>query len=636
MVHPSKPPSAPAEVPSPPHPPVAAALWVPIGLVFLAKLAIVALGVDRGYELGDEGFFLLNLNQPEASPRFFEFYKLLLLLPQPPRFDVTDARWIRIVVELLASAALAAGVFAWARARLGWGSRVPPIAFLSLVSMGALLGAASRSFSYNDATNLCTFGAFGALFQVASLGPRAASGILAPALVAAAGFALGFQLFVKFPPALVSMALIVAALVATFEGRARRRSLAAFAAGIAAALLLFVAANGGVAPLVAKLRLAAEVGALAGYAPAAMIRRSIALEVWTAVNLGILAAAFGAAFFGLRRVLGRSIDRAASEALILAILALAVSVRPLHAAFASASLTALACGVFFAPVLLALLACRVRPDARALLPWWMLLLALPFVLFAGTNVPLVWRLPSHALPLFVAVAVMVCDPPLRSAFPRTGRAVCFALLAATTLVFAQHHVVEPYGLRRPLFEQRSEVAGLPGIRVDLATQRFLEEVRAGMAEAGFRPGDPIVAMDYMPGLVFYLGGRSPGFPFYAFGRPAMNCFNLNRIDPSLRPYLILGRPVSAAQRACVERFALPGEAGPGDFRLIRTVRFPYEDVYASFGGFGISHLELYAPAPPSGASPRGDAGSEKPSSAARASAAFARSGSPNRWNQRPR
>jgi hypothetical protein len=33
-------------------------------------------------------------------------------------------------------------------------------------------------------------------------------------------------------------------------------------------------------------------------------------------------------------------------------------------------------------------------------------------------------------------------------------------------------------------------------------------------DAGFRPGDDIIAVSYMPGLVFALGGRSPGHPTF--------------------------------------------------------------------------------------------------------------------------
>jgi hypothetical protein len=364
--------------------------------------------------------------------------------------------------------------------------------------------------------------------------------------------------------------------------------------GALGAVAGFVAANGGVAPLRAKLMGAAEVGALAGYDPLAMVRQSLVLEVWSAVNLGVLAAAFGLAWLVLRRCLGASLDRAFAGSCLVGAVALAATVGPLHAAFASAPLTAFSCAVAFASLALLAVAWRGRAGeaagpARGLAPE-LLLLALPLAAFAGTNVPLVWRLPSHALPAFVAIALLSLDLRERRGRTASYAAVALLLAAVTSAVFVRHHVLSPYGLRAPLYEQTHVDPGLPGLRVDLATHRFLSEVAATFAQAGFEPGDPVVAMDYMPGLVFYLGGRSPGFPFFAFDRVAMNCFNLNRSGLAAPPWLVLGREPSEAQRACVEVFDFER-----DFRPLRTLRFPYEEAYAGFGGHGISHVTLFAP-----------------------------------------
>jgi len=115
-------------------------------------------------------------------------------------------------------------------------------------------------------------------------------------------------------------------------------------------------------------------------------------------------------------------------------------------------------------------------------------------------------------------------------------------------------------------------------------------VREHMQRAGFRPGDPIVAFDYMPGLVHYLGGRSPGFTLHLPDQPALNCFNVNRADWPRTPFLILGRPMSREQRDCLEPFAFPEE-----FREVGMIAFPYREVYASFDIDGIAYVVLYAP-----------------------------------------
>jgi hypothetical protein len=197
------------------------------------------------------------------------------------------------------------------------------------------------------------------------------------------------------------------------------------------------------------------------------------------------------------------------------------------------------------------------------------------------------------MPLFAALAVLGIDRHLR-----TGRRVEYAVLGAlllvsTGMVFTQHQMLQPYGLPRPLYRQLHPVTGLPGVRVDRATGVFLERVAGAMAEAGFRPGDPVVAFDYMPGLVHYLGGTSPGFPFYHRDRPLLNCLYLEAAGLTAPPFLVLSRALSDEQLACLPAFAFPD-----DFVLVDAPAYPYEDVYLGFGMPGVSRIYLYAPRPP--------------------------------------
>lgn len=563
--------------------------------IVVLKLSVALWAVDRGYEMGDEGFLLLNLNRPASSPGFFEFYKLLLLFEDPPRIGVVHARLLRIGVELLGSLVLVGGVYAWARRRV-FAERAPAFSFVAFCLLGSFLSAASRSFSYTDATNLCVFSAAGGLFFLASRTREGRVGRGGALAACGVGFVSGFQVFVKFPSALALVPLVGLALGVLFRGLAARERvrLAGLAGlGLLSAVALFLAANGGLAPLVAKFRGAAAMGALAGYEPLGMLWRYVVFETWTAVSLCIAALVF--AGWVWLRCGDRSPDRATSGGLWVAAAVLVVPVVLFHPPFTPAPLTYLAALLGFLCLALGVLWHRAWPHrgepegpgrAEAFLPL-LLLLALPLAAFAGTNVPFALRLPSHVLPLFVAVAVPAWD--LRRSLPRAHRTLVVLLVAVTCLVFVRNQVLEPYGLRRPVYEQTQPVEGLP-VRVDYATARFLEGVASSLEEAGFRAGDPVIAFDYMPGLVFYLGGRSPGFPFYVFDNPWLNCFHLERAELDRTPFLVLGRPMSEAQRACIEAFDFPA-----DFRLVQTLRFPYEEVYASFGGRGISHVSLYAP-----------------------------------------
>ena len=118
-------------------------------VALLLKAGIVLFGLGRGFELGDEGYFLLNLNHPESAPPPFEFYRLLSLFGAL-RIGVLEARVLRVAVELAGSLALITAVLRWARLRVFGPAAVSTSRFMLFCLMGAFLSVASRSLGYND------------------------------------------------------------------------------------------------------------------------------------------------------------------------------------------------------------------------------------------------------------------------------------------------------------------------------------------------------------------------------------------------------------------------------------------------------------------------------------------------------
>src|SRR5690606_9370817 len=175
---------------------------------------------------------------------------------------------------------------------------------------------------------------------------------------------------------------------------------------------------------------------------------------------------------------------------------------------------------------------------------------------------------------------------------RRFAAASLALLAlVSSAVFAAHHVQRPYGLPSPLYRQRYETPHLPGLRVDLPTRVFVDGLVETMAAVGFEPGDPVIALDFMPGLVHLLGARSPGFPFFNFARPAFNCWAIARARLDRTPFLILGQEMSLEQHACIEAFDYPD-----DFRHVRTLANPYaRAIPYFFGGPEMPYVHVLAP-----------------------------------------
>lgn len=565
------------------------------------KGALVVYALDRGFEIGDEGYFLLNLNRPGNAPEPFQFYRLLALLVREHRFDVLDARLLRIGVELAASAALVGGVLAWARARTvvpGTPQRLP---FLSFAALGILLNTGSRSFGYNDATNLCVYAAIGALFWLLSLPSGAAGQRRRSGAALLIGLAAGFQLGIKFTSALLLIAMVAASLYLLPRDvpvRTRLRMVPWIGGGLLLAILAYGAVRGGISLLASDVGLLPELARLGGYHPRELVARLALGEIVTLLHLTLTGGAFALSLRLLSRNERRSADGRLAVALGIAAVLLAVDVTLLHPFFLAPSLLFLSVFLLFL-VGVGVLALGRRAPTLGLAPSTgppprlaplLVLLATPVVAMAGTNVPLSMRLPAHALPWILAAAVPLFELQRRDRLVRFSCVAATTLALATTTIVVQHQLAHPYGVPGPATEQVHGVRGLEGVRVEAAIRDFLEDLREQMEEAGFRPGDPILALDYMPGLVFFLDGISPGWNFYVFDRPDLNCFNFRRASEPGRPFLLLGRPMPAAQRRCLEGLDLAG-----GYRLVSEIPFPYQDVYASFGGPGMTHLRVYAP-----------------------------------------
>lgn len=568
-----------------------------LGVLFVAKLAVSLAGADRGLDIGDDGVFLLALNEPATAPPLFEFYKLLTHVDPPLRFDVVGIRLLRIAAELVATLALARAVFVWARPRFPGFAERGFLAFVSIASLGTLLSVGARGFGYNDATNFVVFLACACLFRLLALpsgpGARAARYVWS----AAAGFAIGFQLFVKFPPAfLLAVAALGVVWLPRGSARTRLAGSAAMAAGAAAAIGLFVSSNGGVAPLVTKWKDAAELNRIAGYG----IREILSIYYWNDYGSHVnglrlwvcFAAVFALARWLLRRRSDAS-DLALTAALVAGACVLAWGAWTFHAVNVHPSLIALFCLVLLlAPVtwVLGLVGWRSEvPRGEAFGPL-LLLLALPFVAILGTNVALTLKLPAHAAPVFLMLAISLLLLASQG-YPRFAATALTLLAVVTSAVFVEHQVFRPYGLPSPIYAQTLATPLLPGLRVDRATRALLEELHERMSEAGFRPGDPVIAFDFMPGLVYAIGGRSPGLPFFAFDKPAQNCWAIERAKLDERPFLILGQDMLVEQHACIRAFAFPEE-----FRLVATLRNPYEaPIRYFFGGPPMPYLRVFAP-----------------------------------------
>ena len=79
------------------------------------------------------------------------------------------------------------------------------------------------------------------------------------------------------------------------------------------------------------------------------------------------------------------------------------------------------------------------------------------------------------------------------------------------------HFLRPYMFQPPLWRQTAPaVVGHPAttLRLDPATAHFLSDVRAALDQHGYHPGDDVFGFFNLPGVIFAVGAREPGAPWY--------------------------------------------------------------------------------------------------------------------------
>lgn len=149
--------------------------------------------------------------------------------------------------------------------------------------------------------------------------------------------------------------------------------------------------------------------------------------------------------------------------------------------------------------------------------WIVLLFALPLVSsFGSTNTPYVSAL--HETVFWSAGLLLVSDQIALSLSAPWFRAAVSALLC----LGAAGHIytglfLRPYMFQPSLWKQTQAVdVGYPAtsLLVDPELAEFIGDVRMNLEKNGYRPGDDVFGFFNLPGLIFAIGARQPGAPWY--------------------------------------------------------------------------------------------------------------------------
>jgi hypothetical protein len=161
-----------------------------------------------------------------------------------------------------------------------------------------------------------------------------------------------------------------------------------------------------------------------------------------------------------------------------------------------------------------------RPDLSGMLLGVLLLFCLPFAGAIGTGTPIYINILIYMAPWFglllVLVTILSWLHRIQWITPVMG--VFFSVFACAQIVTGS--LFDPYQLLTGLRGQnQSTEIGYPGtiLKIDPITSEYLSQIKAIAYRNGFKPGNDVLAFYDLPGVVFAIGGRSPGWPWHMGG-----------------------------------------------------------------------------------------------------------------------
>lgn len=121
--------------------------------------------------------------------------------------------------------------------------------------------------------------------------------------------------------------------------------------------------------------------------------------------------------------------------------------------------------------------------------------------------------------VFWAAGLLIVSREVASALgePRFHRMFTGVLILTAASHLFTGHFWKPYMHQPPLWRQNTPVAvGHPAttLKLDAATAGFLNEVRDTLGRNGYQPGEDVFGFFNLPGVIFAIGAKQPGAPWY--------------------------------------------------------------------------------------------------------------------------
>ena len=576
--------------------------WIKFSLAavfaaFAYVLAILFWGINRGFDFADEGFYLLLAKHPHQYPLITYFNVWSSFIPAFTRSRVLDFRYAQIICQIAGSVWLSCAYF---RALKNLGVvqdklLIAGAAMLAVIGNILLFAKFPFSISYNSLTGILLFGATALIIDAAPLTKpfllaAQAQSRKANWMIAIAGLLSGFCFSIKFPASLVFVFSGVP-LIFLFAGRASLKPILSFLLGVIVSLILtciFIldpAEWWNTTKFFMRFQ-AEHHGLHSSLVTTYLESIAEALSYFKSSLIPALVLAF-ASFFVLARQKGKvTFEKWHARAIALHMLlwlglgVCVVQTDSLHHNNFSANIFYVFCLVLFCEI--AGFHLGQSKDSQKHFSWRVLVLnltvcLLPVICAAGTRNLLPFQCTIFLAPTFLLLygLAITLNKQIESKIPAVATLVFCSVVAL--FQFYDGFVRHPYDLSSRLNTQTQAVQckKLRGLRMVPEQAKFIEDTQKILQTNGMQEDDNVLAFYQLPGLVYAVGGVSPGLGWYSplliFREWNEHFVQITNVKDGKNLFVIADRELD---KNLLNGMNQSGMKFPADFKLIGTTHNP--------------------------------------------------------------
>jgi len=555
---------------------------VAIGAGCAASLAIVLWHLRQGFNLTDEGYYLLGSRHPEdVRLTLTSFHQVIGRMAGLTNLTIVQYRMVAVLLILSSSVALGSAT-AWA-----WFEDAPgrPVAMARAALWAALGGMVyftwgARGLSYNTLNTALCYLECGLLIVCSATAQRYSSRVPFVALYLLVGLLLGIHSLVKAPTAALVgfVALLALRWTAPTGGRWKAVGAGSLAIGaVIAPVWFFTCVTTPVAWV--EMTRAVQVEMAPFFSLRALWLGTMSTSLGALRRVGpFLLLAMGAVAYGARA--RRHGQIALARAMELSAIATACSVVALSGPILGVEDDKQRTWIPHFALIAVLgggwLALKNTGLAGRTAGIAILLVLLPELAALSSSNMVTIQMLLHLAPWFVLASLAAHE------ISRSGAnlvSIFTPVLIATAVVVQVYagQVIRPFGIHGRMANQTVPLTGASdvaaGLTVDKETASLVVALRSLLDAGGFAQGDPIWGICDTPGLVFLAGGRAPETPwiFSGKGTEGFGCMALERsLASGAREFLLLTRDPGPIFTACLQRSGRPIES----FRLLGSIPRP--------------------------------------------------------------